>query len=196
MPGGMIGCPLTGCRILEPGTRRSLTSWASPGISGACLTSDGPAGRHTGWVASWRQFEAEAPALAEVAARLWPGSLLRIAAARYQRACHAFAVAYIASFRRDRGPRLHPFCPVLAAGRLFAAIPQYSPKRWDLSPGSAVCDPRIAGPRRRRVLHAGQSLRRDNRCDGPGIGPRGGRQKRCRRRDRISYGWPAFRVRS
>jgi hypothetical protein len=27
---------------------------------------------------------------------------------------------------------VHPFCPILADGRLFAAIPTSSPKGWDL----------------------------------------------------------------
>jgi hypothetical protein len=43
-----------------------------------------------------------------------------------------FAVSYIATVRRDGGPRLHPFCPILAGGRLFAAIPRSSPKGHDL----------------------------------------------------------------
>ncbi len=43
-----------------------------------------------------------------------------------------FAVAYLATIRPDGRPRLHPFCPVLAGGRLFAAIPPQSPKGHDL----------------------------------------------------------------
>jgi hypothetical protein len=43
-----------------------------------------------------------------------------------------FAVSYLATVRRDGGPRLHPFCPILAGGRLFGAIPRSSPKGWDL----------------------------------------------------------------
>ena len=43
-----------------------------------------------------------------------------------------FAIAFLASVRGDGGPRLHPFCPILAEGRLFAAIPPSSPKGWDL----------------------------------------------------------------
>jgi hypothetical protein len=41
-------------------------------------------------------------------------------------------VAYLATVRRDGGPRLHPFCPILAVDRLFAAIPRSSPKGEDL----------------------------------------------------------------
>jgi hypothetical protein len=74
----------------------------------------------------------EAPELAEVAARLWPGVVaLEHDDARPQRV-PCFAISYLASVRLDGGPRLHPFCPILAGGRLFAAIPRSSPKGWDL----------------------------------------------------------------
>ena len=43
-----------------------------------------------------------------------------------------FQVAYLATIRPDGRPRPHPFCPVLAGGRLFAAIPPHSPKGHDL----------------------------------------------------------------
>src|SRR5215471_4874770 len=43
-----------------------------------------------------------------------------------------FPVAFLATIRPDGSPRLHPFCPILAGGRLFAAIPRRSPKGWDL----------------------------------------------------------------
>jgi hypothetical protein len=43
-----------------------------------------------------------------------------------------FAIAYIATVRPDGAPRLHPFCPILAGGRLFAAVPPSSPKGRDL----------------------------------------------------------------
>jgi hypothetical protein len=43
-----------------------------------------------------------------------------------------FALAYLATVRPDGGPRVHPFCPIFAGGRLFAAIPRSSPKGDDL----------------------------------------------------------------
>jgi hypothetical protein len=69
-------------------------------------------------VASWAAFEAAAPELAGVAHELWPAG--------------AFHIAYLATIRPDGGPRLHPFCPILAGGRLLAAIPPRSPKGDDL----------------------------------------------------------------
>jgi hypothetical protein len=83
-------------------------------------------------VASWARFEAQAPELAEVAARLWPGVVALHRGVAVPEDVPSFAVSYIATVRRDGGPRLHPFCPVLAGGRLFAAIPLSSPKGWDL----------------------------------------------------------------
>lgn len=41
-------------------------------------------------------------------------------------------ISYIATTRRDGSPRVHPFCPVFARGRMFIAVPPASPKRWDL----------------------------------------------------------------
>lgn len=87
---------------------------------------------HTCEVASWQQFEAEAPALAQVAAQLWPGIMALHRGGAVPPGVSCFAISYIASIRRDGGPRLHPFCPILADGRLYAAIPRSSPKGWDL----------------------------------------------------------------
>jgi hypothetical protein len=78
-------------------------------------------------MASWAEFEQGAPDLAVVAARLWPG----ITALHRGETGH-FSVAYLATTRGDGSPRLHPFCPILAAGRMFAAIPMSSPKGQDL----------------------------------------------------------------
>ena len=41
-------------------------------------------------------------------------------------------LAFLATVRRDGGPRLHPVCPVLSHDRLFVLITPASPKRQDL----------------------------------------------------------------
>lgn len=85
-----------------------------------------------GGVATWEQFETESPEVAAVAWRLWPGV---VALARGDVAPSAdswFAIAYLATIRRDGAPRVHPFCPIIASGRLFAAVPRSSPKGHDL----------------------------------------------------------------
>jgi hypothetical protein len=83
-------------------------------------------------VATWAQFEREAPEVAEVSTRLWPGLLALHRYGSLPDGVSWFAISYLGTVRRDGGPRVHPFCPILADGRLFAAIPRSSPKGWDL----------------------------------------------------------------
>ena len=70
--------------------------------------------------------------MAAAAAMLWPGitALGRGQPAPPGTPC--FPIAFLATARPDGSPRLHPFCPVLAGGRLLAAIPRSSPKGNDL----------------------------------------------------------------
>jgi hypothetical protein len=103
-------------------------------------------------MATWGEFEGQAPEVATVAHALWPGIVALEAGAPPPVGRPTFAVAYLATVRRDGAPRLHPFCPVLAGGRLFAAIPRTSPKGWDLRR-----DPRC-------VIHAMPGLEDDELC--------------------------------
>jgi hypothetical protein len=41
-------------------------------------------------------------------------------------------LGYLATIRKDGGPRVHPVCPVLAAGGLYVFIGNHSPKIHDL----------------------------------------------------------------
>jgi hypothetical protein len=47
---------------------------------------------------------------------------------------HQFGIglAFIATTRKDGGPRLHPCCPLIENGRLYVFITGASPKRHDL----------------------------------------------------------------
>jgi hypothetical protein len=83
-------------------------------------------------VSSWAEFETEAPDVAAHANRLWPGVIALDRGDPAPADANWFAIAYLATVRRDGAPRLHPFCPILAGGRLFAAIPFASPKGHDL----------------------------------------------------------------
>ena len=83
-------------------------------------------------MATWEEFEADAPELAAVAAQLWPGVIALHRGEVPQPGNPWFSIAYLATTRPDGSPRLHPFCPVLADGRLYAAIPRSSPKGHDL----------------------------------------------------------------
>ena len=67
---------------------------------------------------TWREFALAAPDLAEAGGRL----LFQF----------KVGLAFLATVRRDGGPRLHPVCPVLSGDRLFVLITPESPKRGDL----------------------------------------------------------------
>jgi hypothetical protein len=83
-------------------------------------------------MATWAQLERAAPEVAAVAERVWPGVTRLHRGEAIPEGMHAFDLSYLATVRRDGGPRVHPFCPILADGRLFAAIARSSPKGWDL----------------------------------------------------------------
>jgi len=67
-------------------------------------------------MASWAEFEKERPEMAA----LFMGILGWI------------PIAYLATVRKDGAPRVHPVCPIFAGGRMFVAVPAWSPKRFDL----------------------------------------------------------------
>jgi hypothetical protein len=83
-------------------------------------------------VSTWARVEEAAPEVAAFAARLWPGATALDRGDEVPDGVPWFSVAYLATVRRDGAPRLHPFCPIIAGGRLFAAIPRSSPKGHDL----------------------------------------------------------------
>jgi hypothetical protein len=68
-------------------------------------------------VASWTEFETSQPGLAAAGRALF-----------YQ---FGVGLAFLATVRRDGGPRLHPMCPLLHDGGLFAFIVP-GPKQADL----------------------------------------------------------------
>jgi hypothetical protein len=41
-------------------------------------------------------------------------------------------ITYLATVRKDGSPRVHPVCPIIGKGRMFVAVNQSSPKRFDL----------------------------------------------------------------
>jgi hypothetical protein len=76
-------------------------------------------------MATWDEFENAAPRLAAAGRRLL-----------YQ---YGAPLGFLATVRPDGGPRLHPFCPVVTDGGLWAFILRQSPKGADLRR-----DPRFA----------------------------------------------------
>ncbi len=45
---------------------------------------------------------------------------------------HRVGLGYLATVRKDGGPRVHPVCPVIAHGGLYVFIGNHSPKLGDL----------------------------------------------------------------
>ena len=66
----------------------------------------------------WHEFVAAAPELAATG----EGLLFQF----------GVGLAFLATVRKDGGPRLHPVCPVLSHGRLYVLIIPTSPKQQDL----------------------------------------------------------------
>jgi hypothetical protein len=69
-------------------------------------------------MASWSEFAEQAPTIAEGGRALF-----------YQ---HGVPLAYLATIRKDGGPRIHPVCPIVHGDELWLLIGDHSPKRWDL----------------------------------------------------------------
>jgi hypothetical protein len=69
-------------------------------------------------IATWERFRSERPELAAAGERL-----LRP---------HGEGVAFLATTRKDGGPRVHPVMPVLADGRLWVFVVNLSYKYGDL----------------------------------------------------------------
>ncbi|MGH7923922.1 MAG: hypothetical protein ACREQH_04935 [Candidatus Binatus sp.] len=68
-------------------------------------------------MATWLEFENDAPDIAEAGRRLL-----------YQ---FKVGLAFLATLRKDGAPRLHPICPTIVDGHLYGLIGP-SPKRADL----------------------------------------------------------------
>lgn len=84
-------------------------------------------------MSTWEEFRTAEPQMAHDAERLWRGICALDRGVTFDRPVpETFPVAYLATTRPDGSPRVHPFCPVIAGGRLFAAIPPASPKGDDL----------------------------------------------------------------
>jgi general stress protein 26 len=69
-------------------------------------------------VKRWSEFAAERPEMAEAGRALI-----------YQ---FKVGLGYLATVRKDGGPRVHPVCPVVAHGGLYLFIGNHSPKVHDL----------------------------------------------------------------
>jgi Pyridoxamine 5'-phosphate oxidase len=69
-------------------------------------------------VTTWEQFAEQQPGMAADGARLLE--------------YFGQGLGFIATVRKDGGPRVHPCCPTLAGGRLWVFVVKTSPKLQDL----------------------------------------------------------------
>ncbi len=67
---------------------------------------------------TWREFVDTRPEMAQVGHDLL-----------YQ---FGIGLAFLATVRKDGGPRLHPVCPLIHDGHLLVFVIGHSPKRYDL----------------------------------------------------------------
>ena len=66
----------------------------------------------------WNEFAAERPEMAEAG---------RVLICQFR-----VGLGYLATIRKDGGPRVHPVCPVITNGGLYVFIGNHSPKVHDL----------------------------------------------------------------
>jgi hypothetical protein len=95
-------------------------------------------------MATWADFEKQAPEIAEAGRRLLP------------------EVSFLATVSRGGRPRVHPFCPAVAEGRLVAFILEESPKRRDLDHNGRFAIHALPGPEDEQFFAAGRAARVDD----------------------------------
>jgi hypothetical protein len=89
---------------------------------------------------TWADLEREAPEIAEVTRLLGE-------------------VAFVATVSAGGRPRVHPFCPAIAQGRLWAFVIEESPKRRDLDSSCYFAIHALPGPQDEEFYVAGRARR-------------------------------------
>ena len=69
-----------------------------------------------------------------------------------------FGIAFLATVRKDGGPRIHPVCPVIVQGYLFVGILAISPKRQDLCRDGRCILHALPGPNDAEFFIRGHAL--------------------------------------
>ena len=93
---------------------------------------------------NWSRFAEEAPEIAAAGTRL------------------IGEVAFLATVSPMGWPRLHPFCPAIAGGRLWAFIMEESPKRRDLDVNGRFAIHALPGEQDEQFFVAGAAARNDD----------------------------------
>jgi len=100
-------------------------------------------------MATWSEFEHANPDMAAAGRALF-----------YQ---FGVGLGYLATVRKDGGPRVHPFCPIIYEDGLYGLIGP-SPKRSDLLRDDRVAIHSFPNPERDDEFYiAGRATRRDDR---------------------------------
>ena len=92
-------------------------------------------------MARWTDLETEAPELAEAGRRLLP------------------EVSFLATVSGGGRPRVHPFCPVITRGSLWAYVIEESPKRRDLDANGRFAIHALPGHEDEQFYLAGRAQR-------------------------------------
>ena len=92
-------------------------------------------------MATWAELEVEAPDLAEAGR------------------CLLGEVAFLATVSIHGRPRVHPFCPAIAGGKLWAFVMEQSPKRRDLDANGYFAIHALPGPEDEEFYLAGRATR-------------------------------------
>jgi hypothetical protein len=79
-------------------------------------------------MSTWADLATADPELAAFGANLVQAQV----PAKLRRPDSFTGYAFIATVRKDGGPRVHPLCPVMAGGRLYVTTLPASPKLYDL----------------------------------------------------------------
>ena len=90
---------------------------------------------------AWDDLENQAPEIAAAGKRLLPD------------------VAFVATVSADGKPRVHPFCPAIADGRIWAFVMADSPKRRDLDANGSFAIHALPGPEDEEFYIAGTATR-------------------------------------
>ena len=84
-------------------------------------------------MSTWARFEAEAPEVAAFASRLWPGVIALARSDPVPFGSGSFAVANLATVRRDGAPRITPSARSLPAA--ICSLPSRTRRRKDMTYG-------------------------------------------------------------
>lgn len=92
-------------------------------------------------MSTWAELEMDEPEMAGAGRRLLP------------------EVSFLATVSPDGRPRVHPFCPALVHGRLWAFVMAESPKRRDLDANGHFAIHALPGPQDEEFYIAGSAHR-------------------------------------